>query len=115
MTKPLTIARQEFIEAIVEDINNAELPFFVISDILKSTLAEVKKMSQVQYQQDKNAWDKAQEEPKPKSKSLDDITDEEREAILCHYNKTIGKSIERNLNEDYENKIEQVSTEGNLQ
>ena len=114
MTKPLTIARQEFTENIVDAINNAELPFFVISDILKSALVEVDKISQVQYKKDKDAWDKAQE-AKPKAKSLDDITDEEREAILCHYNKTIGKSIERNLNEDYENKIEQVSTEGNLQ
>ena len=106
MTKPLTIARQEFTEAIVEDINNAELPFFVISDILKSALVEVEKMSQAQYQQDKDAWDKAQEETKPKTKSLDDITDEEREAILRHYNETIGKSIERNLNEIYEDQIQ---------
>ena len=114
MAKPLTIARQEFTEAIVEDINNAKLPFFVISDILKSALVEVEKMSQVQYKRDKDAWDKAQEEAKPKSKSIDDITDEEREAIVRHYNETIGKSIERNLNEDHENQIEQVSTEGNI-
>ena len=62
MNKPLTVARQEFTETIVDAINNAELPFFVISDILKSALVEVDKMSQAQYQQDKDAWDKAQEE-----------------------------------------------------
>lgn len=67
MNKPLTIARQEFTESIVEAINNAELPFFVISDILKSALVEVEKMSQAQYQQDKDAWDKAQEEKKEES------------------------------------------------
>ena len=68
MNKPLTIARQEFTETIVEAINNAELPFFVISDILKSALVEVDKMSQAQYQQDKDAWDKAKEEAENEDK-----------------------------------------------
>lgn len=64
MNKPLTIARQEFTENIVEAINNSELPFFVVSDILKSALVEVDKMAQAQYQRDKDSWEKSQEEEK---------------------------------------------------
>lgn len=64
MNKPLTIARQEFTENIVEVINNSELPFFVVSDILKNALVEVDKMAQAQYQRDKDSWEKSQEEEK---------------------------------------------------
>ena len=64
MNKPLTIARQEFTENIVEAINNSELPFFVVSDILKNALVEVDKMAQAQYQRDKDSWEKSQEEEK---------------------------------------------------
>lgn len=60
MNKPLTIARQEFTQAIVDAVNNAELPMFVISDILKSALAEVDKLAQAQYEQDKKAWEEEQ-------------------------------------------------------
>lgn len=64
MNKPLTVARQEFTENIVEAINNSELPFFVVSDILKNALVEVDKMAQAQYQRDKDSWEKSQEEEK---------------------------------------------------
>lgn len=57
MNKPITIARQEFTQAIVDAVNNAELPMFVISDILKSALTEVDKLAQAQYEADVKAWE----------------------------------------------------------
>ena len=62
MNKPLTIARQEFTQEIVDAINRTEIPMFVIADILKSALAEVNSMAQAQYEADVKAWQKAQEE-----------------------------------------------------
>lgn len=57
MNKPLTIARQEFTQAIVDAVNGAELPMFVISDILKSALTEVDKLAQAQYEADVKTWE----------------------------------------------------------
>lgn len=62
MNKPLTIARQEFTQAIVDAVNGAELPMFVVSDILKSALAEVDKLAQAQYEADVKAWKESQDE-----------------------------------------------------
>lgn len=61
MNKPITIARQEFTQAIVDAVNNAELPMFVISDILKFALTEVDKLAQAQYEADVKAWEEGQE------------------------------------------------------
>lgn len=61
MNKPITIARQEFTQAIVDAVNNAELPMFVVSDILKSALTEVDKLAQAQYEADVKAWEEGQE------------------------------------------------------
>lgn len=62
MNKPLTIARQEFTQAIVDAVNSAELPMFVVSDILKSALTEVDKLAQAQYEADVKAWKESQDE-----------------------------------------------------
>lgn len=61
MNKPLTIARQEFTQEIVDAINRAEVPMFVVADILKSALAEVEKLAQAQYEADAKAWKESQE------------------------------------------------------
>ena len=64
MNKPLTVARQEFAETIVTAINQAEVPAFVISEVLKNALVEVEKISQAQYEKDMTEWKKIQEEGK---------------------------------------------------
>lgn len=61
MTKPLTVARQEFASELVELINGAELPAFVIGEILKSALQEVERLSQAQYEQDAKSYRESQE------------------------------------------------------
>lgn len=58
MNKPLTIARQEFAESLINIINGAELPAFVVSGVLKETLAEVDKIAAQQYENDRQQWEK---------------------------------------------------------
>lgn len=51
--KPITILRQEFIDALINDVNNCKLPLFVIESILQDLLIQVKAMAQKQYELDK--------------------------------------------------------------
>lgn len=59
MNKPLTVAREEFAEHIVELINNCGLPAFVSLGILKSCEAELTVLSQKQYEADKVEYEKS--------------------------------------------------------
>jgi ribosomal protein S3AE len=58
LTKPMSVIRQEFIEQIVNDINNCKLPLFVIEYILQDILDTVKttakqqcEIEKIQYEQ----------------------------------------------------------------
>ena len=55
--KPITIIRQEFIDAISNDINNCNLPLFVIEPILRDVYLEIKTLSQKQYEMDKAEYE----------------------------------------------------------
>lgn len=48
LAKPMSVARQEFIEQIVSDINNCNLPLFVIEYVLQDILKTVKSAAQEQ-------------------------------------------------------------------
>lgn len=48
VVKPMSVARQEFIEQIVSDINNCNLPLFVIEYVLQDILKTVKSAAQEQ-------------------------------------------------------------------
>ena len=61
MNKPLTVARQEFAENIVELINNSGLPAFVALEILKSCEVELNTLAQKQYEQEKAEYEKSLE------------------------------------------------------
>lgn len=52
MNKPTTVARQEFIEKIIEDINASELPFFIIEPILKDLLESIQRGAKEQFEKD---------------------------------------------------------------
>ena len=41
MNKPITIARQELIDALIQVINNSPVPAFVAADVLKELLPAV--------------------------------------------------------------------------
>ena len=62
MNKPITVARQEFAEKLVNIINESNLPAFVIAESLRSAVTEVDKLAQAQYEHDKKAWEESQNE-----------------------------------------------------
>lgn len=55
--KPITVIRQEFIDAISSDINNCGLPLFVVEPILKDVYLEVKSLSKKQYELEKAEYE----------------------------------------------------------
>ena len=57
IVKPITLIRQEFVETLVEAINNCQLPMFVIEPILQDLLDQVKVMVQKQYEADKTQYE----------------------------------------------------------
>lgn len=56
--KPLTVAREEFIEALVKLVNGSGLPMFAVESIFKDIGAEVHVRAQQQYAHDKQTYDK---------------------------------------------------------
>ena len=62
ISKPITVARQEFAENIVELINNSGLPAFVALEILKSCEVELNTLAQKQYEQEKAEYEKSLED-----------------------------------------------------
>lgn len=57
IVKPITLIRQEFVDTLVEEINNCQLPMFVIEPILQDLLDQVKVMVQKQYEADKTQYE----------------------------------------------------------
>lgn len=57
IVKPITLIRQEFVETLVEEINNCQLPMFVIEPILQNLLNQVKAAVQEQYETDKAQYE----------------------------------------------------------
>ena len=57
IVKPVTLMRQEFVEALVEEINNCQLPMFVIEPILQDLLNQVKAAAYKQYEADKAQYE----------------------------------------------------------
>lgn len=55
--KPITVARQEFIDTITDNINNCNLPLFVIEPILKDIYLEVKSLLRNQYEVEKKEYE----------------------------------------------------------
>ena len=55
--KPMSVARQEFIEQLVNDVNNCTLPLFVIEPILRDLLNVVKSAAQQQYEAEKAQYE----------------------------------------------------------
>lgn len=51
--KPITLIRQEFVDILIEEINNCKLPMFVIEPILQDLLGQVKVAAKKQYEADK--------------------------------------------------------------
>ncbi len=57
IVKPMSVARQEFIEKIIDDVNNCQLPLFVIEPILQDLLNMVRTSAQKQYEAEKAQYE----------------------------------------------------------
>lgn len=53
MEKPITIARQEFIEELVSLVNTSGLPAFVISEVLTTMLQATREQEKIQLEEDR--------------------------------------------------------------
>ena len=60
MEKPSTILVHELQERIVQAVNTAGLPPFVVAFVLRQTLAEIEAIERQQYIADKQAYEEAQ-------------------------------------------------------
>ena len=59
INKPITVARQIFIENVVNEINESGLPFFVVADVLSSFIPELRKQATVQFEEDRKAYEES--------------------------------------------------------
>lgn len=62
MNKPLTVAKQDFTESLVNLINGAELPAFVLRNVLAEIDTKLAELERQQYMNDKQAWDESLKE-----------------------------------------------------
>lgn len=67
ITKPITLLRNEFIAKIVELCNNSGLPFFVVEDVLKNLIQEVRAAAQQQLKDDAERYQKLLQTQKEES------------------------------------------------
>ena len=57
VTKPISVVRQEFIDQLVNDVNNCGLPLFVVEPILQDILYSVKAAAKQQYETEKAQYE----------------------------------------------------------
>ena len=58
---PITVARDNLINNIVDAINNMSLPFFIVEDCLKGILNDIHVLSEKQLEHDKKEYQKSLE------------------------------------------------------
>lgn len=56
VTKPITVARQDLLTALVDDINQSGLPAFIVSGVLSDISASVNKLAQEQLVTDTQSY-----------------------------------------------------------
>lgn len=56
MEKPLSVKREEFLQAIVKAVNEAELPAFIALEVLKGVTAEAASVAQKQLEAERRAY-----------------------------------------------------------
>ena len=57
VVKPITVARQEFAEKLIKEVNECQLPMFIVEPILKDLLDAVKSAAHKQYELDKAQYE----------------------------------------------------------
>ena len=64
IVKPISVVRQEFIEQLIDDVNNCQLPMFVVEPILEDLLKMVRTAAQEQYKTEKAQYEAQLKEQK---------------------------------------------------
>lgn len=73
MEKPLSVKREEFLQAIVKAVNEAELPAFVALEVLKAVTAEAANVAQQQLEAERRAYyESLAKEDKEEAKEVND-------------------------------------------
>lgn len=62
MDKPLTVARVEFMQTIIDAVNNAQMPSFVKAEVLSQVLGVVREQAESQYQNDLKIYNESKED-----------------------------------------------------
>ena len=57
--KPMTVAKEDFVNNLTDIINNSGLPAFVIEPVMKDMYFEVRDVAQKQYKQDNQQYQSA--------------------------------------------------------
>lgn len=57
--KPLSVAKEEFVNALTDMINNSALPRFIIESVLKDMYADMKVIARKEYEIDKRRYEDA--------------------------------------------------------
>ena len=68
MQKPITVARQEFIDDLSDVINQSGLPAFLIVDVMKEFILQLEPLEKQQFARDSVAWGKYISENKQEEK-----------------------------------------------
>ena len=55
--KPLSVAKEEFVNALTDMINKSALPRFIIESILKDMYADMKVIARKEYEIDKRRYE----------------------------------------------------------
>lgn len=58
IVKPITIAKQEFAEKLINEINVSQLPMFVIEFILQDLLTAVQSAAKKEYEVDRAQYER---------------------------------------------------------
>lgn len=66
MTKPLVVAREDFIDNLVNLINESHLPMFIIRDVLESIKKEVDESAGKEFMTAKEQYEKSLSEESSK-------------------------------------------------
>ena len=62
MEKPLSVKREEFVEAMVSLINGCGLPAFAVLDVLRNISCEVENLAKQQYEIEKKQYEESMKE-----------------------------------------------------
>ena len=62
MNKPITVAREDFAQALIKLTNETPLPAFVKIDVLSGVTKALEPVAMEEYNREKKAWDESQKE-----------------------------------------------------